>query len=114
MGEHMIAILKLVYAGVLVCMLTVVGMSIMRESLFAIPPAVTNDPWFVATLFDAYFAFFSFYLWVCYREKSIPVKVIWFFAIAGLGNIAMAIYVLIALFKLKPGQDISSLFSSGS
>lgn len=69
-----------------------------------------TSPWAVATLFDAYFGFVTFFVWVCFKENSLVAKVIWFLLIMGLGNIAMSSYVLIQLFKLKPDEPLSHLF----
>jgi hypothetical protein len=92
-------------------MIAVTTWSGMHENILAIPPVVLNDVWFKATLFDAYFGFLSFFIWICYREKSLALKVFLFFAIVFLGNIAMAIYALVALFRLKPGDGVQKLFA---
>ena len=107
----MITLLKVIYAIVLIVMIAVTAWSGMHENILAIPPVVLNDVWFKATLFDAYFGFMSFFFWICYREKSLALKVFLFFAIAFLGNIAMAIYALVALFRLKPGDGVQKLFA---
>ncbi|MBL0186739.1 MAG: DUF1475 domain-containing protein [Candidatus Obscuribacter sp.] len=107
----MITLLKVVYAVVLIVMIAVTAWSGMHESILAVPPVVLNDVWFKATLFDAYFGFMSFFFWICYREKSLALKVFLFFAIVFLGNIAMAIYALVALFHLKPGDGVQKLFA---
>jgi hypothetical protein len=106
-----VTVFKVIYAGIFICMVTVVTLASLKENIFAIPSIVSSDPWFIATLFDTYFAFFAFWLWICYRERAIFVKLFWFIAIAGLGNIAMAIYVLINLFQLKPGDGIDKMFA---
>ena len=67
------------------------------------------SPWAVATLFDAYFGFVTFFVWVCFKERSLAAKVIWFVLIMALGNIAMSGYVLIQLFRLKPDEPLSDL-----
>lgn len=82
----------------------------MQESILKIHPSVTGDPWFIATLFDAYFAFLVIFLFVCYREKSFLSKALWGIAFAALGNIAIAVYMLIALGKLKPDAGVEELF----
>ena len=64
----------------------------------------TESPWACATLFDAYFGFATFFIWVCYKEAGLARKAIWFVAIMGLGNIAMSFYVLMQLFKLKSDE----------
>ncbi len=109
--ERMTNFLKLLYGAILIIMIALLISASMQESILTIPPAVTLDPWFQATLVDCYFAFLSFFIWVCYREKSTAAKVIWFIAISTLGNIAMAIYVLIALMQIKPGEGVDTLFT---
>ena len=103
------ALLITLFAAILLTMLTVTGQASLSESLFKIPPQVTGDPWFIATLFDAYCGFVTFYVWVFYKEKSILVRSIWFVLIMALGNIAMASYVLIKLFKLPQNSTLRDL-----
>ncbi len=69
----------------------------------------SNNPWAVATLWDAYFGFITFWVWVAFKEKTIAARILWLIAILCLGNIAMSLYVLIQLFKLKPGQPVQSI-----
>lgn len=107
----MIVFFRLLYALVFFVMLSFTVWSSTQENILAIPPLVLNDVWFKATLLDAYFAFLSFFLWVCYREKSLFLKSFMFFAIVFLGNIAMSLYVIIALYRLKPGEGMEKLFS---
>lgn len=106
----MITALKILFALILISMLTVTTQASLKENIMLIPPVVTSDPWFIATLYDAYFGFLVVYLWVCYRERSLPIKILWFILFALLGNIAIAVYALIALFRLKPGQGVDELF----
>ena len=63
-------------------------------------PAGGNNPWFVATLFDAYFAFLWFWLWIAYKETSWFARGAWLVAVLLLGNMAMAAYALIQIAKL--------------
>ncbi len=63
------------------------------------------EPWFVATFADAYCGFLTFYVWVAYKERSITARVGWFLAIMGLGNIAMTVYVLLQLVRLRRDQS---------
>jgi hypothetical protein len=78
-----------------------------RELFFH--PARGANPWFVATLFDAYFGFLWFWLWVAYKESSFLLRLVWLVLILALGNIAMASYVLIQLWRLPEGADIEDL-----
>ncbi len=63
--------------------------------------ATFRDPWVIATLFDAYWAFISFFLWVAWKEQSLPARLLWFVAIILLGNLAMAAYLLRELFTVS-------------
>ena len=74
-------------------------------------PHAGSHPWFVATLFDTYFAFLWFWLWVAYRENSVLARLAWLAGILALGNIAMAAYVLLALRRLPPGAGAAALFA---
>jgi hypothetical protein len=46
---------------------------------------------------------------VAYKENALWRKVVWLVAILGLGNIAMSLYVLIQLFRLKPEESASRI-----
>lgn len=67
------------------------------------------ERWFVATFCDAYFGFITFYAWVAYKERSFLARAVWFLAIMGLGNIAMAVYLLRELLRLRPGDPLEIL-----
>ena len=84
-------------------MLWVTTWASLQVSVFAIPRAVGGHPWFIATLFDTYWAFFTFYVWLAYKEVAWVSRALWFIAIALLGNIAMSIYCLIQLWRV-PGN----------
>ncbi len=70
-----------------------------------------GSPWAVATLFDAYFGFVTFFVWVCFKERTVASKVLWFVLIMGLGNIAMSAYVLVQLFKLRDHEPLSNILT---
>ncbi len=95
-----------------------IGVSVWATSRMDLVPAIQElfgraskdaNPWFVATLFDAYFGFLWFWLWVAYKEVSWIAKFLWLILILCLGNIAMAVYVLIQLARLPEGADIEDL-----
>jgi hypothetical protein len=67
------------------------------------------DRWGVATLFDAYFGFLWFWLWIAYREDSPWRRLLWLLLLFALGNLAMAAYVMIQLAGLKSGEGIEAL-----
>ncbi len=105
----MIGFLKFFFLVVLVSMLSVTGWASGRCALWKTPQAVATHPWFIATLFDTYWAFLTFYCWVFYKEVSALSRILWLFAILLLGNIAMAAYMLWKLFRLPPGSKMEDL-----
>jgi hypothetical protein len=72
-------------------------------------PAAGTHPWFVATLFDAYFGFLWFWAWIAYKEPSNAARALWLVLVLGLGNIAMAAYVLLQLRRLPPDATAAEL-----
>lgn len=58
----------------------------------------------MATLYDAYGGFLTFYLWVAYKERVAWSRALWFVLVMGLGNVAMSAYMLKELFKVKPEE----------
>ncbi|HEY2344174.1 MAG TPA: DUF1475 family protein [Chthoniobacteraceae bacterium] len=105
----MIWVLRIAFSCVLVTMLIVTDWASNEVALWKTPRAVISHPWFIATLFDTYFAFLTFYCWVAYKETSNLLRVVWLFAILLLGNIAMASYMLIQLFRLPAGAGMEQL-----
>lgn len=89
----------------LMCVGILIAMSVVTVRASLVRPVWDNahlleDPWFIATLCDAYCGFLLFYLWVAWRERSLLRRLIWFVAIMLLGNFAMAAYVLMRLARL--------------
>jgi hypothetical protein len=67
-----------------------------------------NHAWTIATMFDTYFGFITFYTWIVYKESRWLARVLWFIAIMLLGNMAMSVYVMKELWKLRAEQAQSS------
>jgi hypothetical protein len=61
-------------------------------------------------MFDAYFGFLAFWLYVAWREQTIASRVGWFVALMLLGNFAIAGYALLCLFKAKGETDLGKVF----
>lgn len=80
-----------------------------KVSIFHIPDTVYGHPWFIATLIDTYLSFLTIYAWVCFREKTIVAKVIWLILFLGLGTMAHAAYICIALWRM-PENDWLQFF----
>jgi hypothetical protein len=73
-----------------------------------------RSPWAVATLFDAYFGFVTFFVWACFKERSFVAKAVWFVLIMWLGSIVMSGSVLIRRFRLKSDEPLSQLLRTVS
>jgi hypothetical protein len=101
--------LKILFGSIFTYMIYMTTMTSLELNLFTHLPTLLKDPWAVATLWDAYFGFITFYVWVYYKENSILSKIIWFIVIMLLGNITMSLYVLIQLFKLKENEGIEKI-----
>ncbi len=71
---------------------------------------VCSEPWGLATMFDAYFGFLAFWLYVAWRESSISAWLGWFVALMLLGNFAIAGYALLCLFGAKGETDLGKVF----
>ena len=95
--------------GVSIWATTHIGVVDSLRELGAHPGEGATNPWFIATVFDTYFAFLWFWLWVAYKEAAWTVRLIWLALILGLGNIAMAAYVLIQLARLPPAARFEDL-----
>lgn len=96
-------------AVVLVAMLAVTTWASRQVPLWEIPGSVGGHPWFIATLFDAYFAFLTFYLWLAYKETSALARVLWLIAILVLGNFAISGYLLLQLYRLPKDATMADL-----
>jgi hypothetical protein len=71
---------------------------------------VCSEPWGLATMFDAYFVFLAFWLYVAWRERTVAARLGWFVALMLLGNFAIAGYALLCLFGAKGETDLGKVF----
>lgn len=102
--------LKLAFAAVFAAMVWVTWWASLDRDVFTAGAALWADPWGRATLFDTYFAFLTIWLWVAWRERGWPLRLLWLALILTLGNLAIAAYFLIALFRLPPGAPWGEIF----
>jgi hypothetical protein len=103
-------LLKVLFGFIFVFMVVLTVRTSLQISLWSAIPAFKASPWSMATLYDAYFGFITFFCWLAWRERSLGIKIVWFILIMGLGNIAMSFYVLLQLFGLRPDESVSALF----
>ena len=102
-------ILIVIFTMVILVMLVATVQASLDSNVLTALEELWPDPWFRATLADAYFGFLTFYLWVAYKERTALRRSLWFVLIMALGNIAMAIYMLIQLYRLPEGAGIERL-----
>ena len=105
----MIWFLRCFFIVVLISMLGVTSWASTQCSILEIPGSVGGHPWFIATLFDTYWAFLTFYCWVAYKERSWIARIGWLLGILLLGNIAMAVYMIIQLFRVPTNARMEDI-----
>ena len=102
----------------LTALAALIGVSIWATGHISISPVIDdllahpdagNNPWFVATMFDAYFGFLWFWAWIAYKERSWLSRIIWLFLVLTLGNMAMAAYMLVQLVRLPADARVEDL-----
>ena len=71
---------------------------------------VCSEPWGLATMFDAYFGFLAFWLYVAWRERSGLARLGWFVALMVLGNFAIAGYALLCLYQAPADATLDAIF----
>jgi len=102
-------VLKLLFSAIFLWMTVLTIRTSLSVSLWSAWDSFAGNPWAVATLYDAYFGFITFWVWVAYKENTYWSRFLWLALILCLGNIAMSLYVLIQLFRLKPDQPVEAL-----
>ncbi len=107
----MLWFLRALFLLVLGSMLWVTTWASLQCPLFAVPRDVFTHPWFIATLFDAYWGFVTFFVWVCCKQTAWLARAAWFVAIMLLGNIAMAAYCLNELRQASPANRLETLLT---
>lgn len=105
----MTLLLKLLFGAIFLWMTVATVRASLEASLAAAWPAFAANPWAVATLYDAYCGFLTFYVWVLYKERRAAMRVLWFLLVMALGNIAVSLYVLIQLFRLPAGESAETI-----
>lgn len=97
------------FSVILLAMIAMTFWASMERNVFQAGRGLWPDPWFLAALLDAYLGFLIFYVWVAYRERTAFSRILWFVLIMALGNMAAALYVLLQLRKLDPGEGWEKL-----
>ncbi|GMU66774.1 MAG: hypothetical protein AMXMBFR36_30480 [Acidobacteriota bacterium] len=82
------------------------------RSVLVAAAELASDPWGLATLADAYFAFVAVWLWIVWRERGWGRRLGWLVAILLTGNFAIAVYFLLALARARRDDPLDSLFGT--
>lgn len=106
----MITALKVFFSILFLWMCYVVISTSLASNLFKQWDFLGAIPWMRATLWDFYANVAVIFFWLCYKEKNIALKIIWFILLVALGSIASCAYVLLQLFRLKPGEGLKEFF----
>jgi hypothetical protein len=106
----MITALKIFLIGLWIWMVYVVVSTWLASNLFTEWSFLGSIPWMQATLWDFYANIILIFIWVCYKEKSKLLWLLWAVLFFCLGSIATIAYVLIQLFKLREGDSLQNLF----
>ena len=107
----MINFLKILFSILFVWMCYTVITTSLNSNLFSNWDYLGGIPWMRATLWDFYTNVTVIFVWLCYKENKLYLKIIWLILLVTLGSIASCAYVLIQLFKLKPVEGLKELFS---
>jgi hypothetical protein len=107
----MINFLKALFSILFLWMCYVVITTSINSNLFTNWDFLGGIPWMRATLWDFYTNVTVIFVWLCYKENKLGFKILWLILLVTLGSIASCAYVLIQLFKLKPGEGLKELFS---
>ena len=105
----MIWFLRAAFSFVFVTMVFATSWASSQCALWKTPEALVTHPWFIATLFDCYFAFLTFYVWLFYKEPGWGARIGWLIGILLLGNLAMSAYLLLTLFRLPANAPVEQL-----
>jgi hypothetical protein len=106
--------LRLIFTVILLTMIVVTTWASLRQPVWEWGGLTTapDNGWTIATLFDAYFGFVTFFVWLAYKQRRWLPRIGWLIAILLLGNMAMATYVLLQLRRLPDGEPMATLLTA--
>lgn len=110
----MVFFLRFLFTGLLIFMCYEVISTSLESNLFEQWDFLGSIPWMRATLWDFYVNVLVIFIWVCYKETSLLLKLMWLILLVCLGSIATCVYILIQLFQLKKDDSLSRLFTKQS
>ena len=106
--------LRLLFGFILLSMIAVTSWASWSQPVWEWQGLVTppDNAWTIATLFDAYYGFITFYVWLAYKEPRWLPRIGWLIAILLLGNMAMSTYMLLQLHRLPANGTLAQLLTA--
>ena len=103
--------LRILFGAIFLSLFAYTTYASTRQAIFDWQGLVSEPDkwWTLATLMDAYYGFLTFYVWVFYKELRWLPRVAWFIAILLLGNMAMSVYVLRQIAKLRDDEPVEHI-----
>lgn len=108
--NNIVTALKILFGLLFVWMCYTMIRTGIESNLFKQWDFLASIPWMRATIWNFYANITIIFLWVCYKENSLAIRLLWLILLVTLGSIASCAYVLIQLFRLKPGQGLNEFF----
>jgi hypothetical protein len=103
--------LMLFCALVFVAMVAITAWASMESNVAVGFARVAADRWGLATLFDAYFGFVWFWLWILWKEPRWSSRLLWLLLLFALGNLAIAAFVATQAWKWNEADGFGALLS---
>lgn len=84
-----------------IIMVAAITYAFVYGGLFVEARTLLDYPWFHVSMIDLYMGFLLFAGWIIYRERSLPVAIVWIVLLCTLGNLASCVYVVIAAMRAR-------------
>jgi hypothetical protein len=81
----------------IIAMTAVLGYAFTQGDFFVEGAKLIGMPWGIVSLVDLYTGFSLFSAWIIYREKSLPLALLWVLSVMLLGFFAASLYAFLAL-----------------
>lgn len=81
----------------LLAMTTVLIYGFAAGDFFTEGSQLASMPWGIVSLVDLYTGFMLFSAWIVYRERSLPIAILWTIAMLTLGFFAGSLYAFVTL-----------------
>lgn len=108
--NNILTALKVLFSLLFVWMCYTIISTGLESDLFKQWDFLGSIPWMRATLWGFYANIAVIFLWVCYKVNNIGLRFLWLILLVTLGSIASCAFVLIQLYKLKPGEGLKEFF----